>query len=38
VEKILASTDKIASRAGRIEGIEVEERKEPQDALASAAE
>ena len=38
VEKILASTDKIASRAGRIEGIEVEDRKEPQDALTSAAE
>ncbi len=38
VEKILASTDKIASRAGRIEGLEVEDRKEPQDALASAAE
>ncbi len=38
VEKILASTDKIASRAGRIEGVEVEDRKEPQDALTSAAE
>ena len=38
VEKILASTDKIASRAARIDGLEVEDRKTPQDALTSAAE
>ena len=38
VEKILASTDKIASRAARIDGLEVEDRKEPPEALSSAAE
>ncbi len=35
LEKILASTDKIAGRAGRIEGVELE-RKEPTAALAAA--
>ncbi|MGO9486339.1 MAG: DNA recombination protein RmuC [Rhodomicrobium sp.] len=38
VEKILASTDKIAGRAARIDGLEVEERKEPREALIDAAE
>jgi DNA recombination protein RmuC len=38
LEKILASTDKIAGRAGRIEGLELEERKEPPSALIAAAE
>ena len=38
VEKILASTDKIASRAARIDGLEVEDRKVPQDALTGAGE
>ena len=38
LDKILASADKIASRGARIEGVELEERKEPADALIKAAE
>jgi DNA recombination protein RmuC len=38
VEKILASAGKIASRAARIDGLEVEDRKALEDALTGAAE
>ncbi len=38
LEKIVASTDKIAGRAARIDGVELEARKEPGDALIAAAE
>jgi DNA recombination protein RmuC len=38
IEKILVSADKIAGRAGRIEGVELEERKAPSSALTAAAE
>jgi DNA recombination protein RmuC len=38
LDKILASADKIASRGARIEGVELEERKEAADALIKAAE
>jgi DNA recombination protein RmuC len=38
LDKILASTDKIASRGARIEGAGLEERKEPDGALIPAAE
>ncbi|MBI4724919.1 MAG: DNA recombination protein RmuC [Rhodomicrobium sp.] len=37
LEKILTSTDKIARRGERIEGLELEERKEPPGALVAAA-
>ncbi|MFY9639464.1 MAG: DNA recombination protein RmuC [Rhodomicrobium sp.] len=38
LEKIVASADKIAGRAARIDGVELEARKEPGDALIAAAE
>ena len=38
LEKIIVSADKIASRGARIEGVELEERKEPGEALVTAAE
>jgi DNA recombination protein RmuC len=38
LEKILTSTDKIANRGRRIEGLDVEDRKEPAGALIAAAE
>jgi len=38
LEKILASADKIAGRGARIDGVELEARKDPADALPAPAE